>query len=74
MGICLIDNGQLGRLAEARVGRQRWEFFFALAPRRLEQGACSPVNPIAPFKTDEAGQPPLALLPMPASGASDARD
>lgn len=49
MGVHLIDNMQLGRLANACTERQRWEFLFTLAPLRLDQGTASPVNPIALF-------------------------
>ena len=49
MGIHLIDNMQLGRLAAACAERGRWHFFFALAPLRLERGTASPVNPLAIF-------------------------
>ena len=49
MGVHLIDNMQLGRLAAACAERSRWEFLFTLAPLRLERGTASPVNPIALF-------------------------
>jgi kynurenine formamidase len=49
MGVHLIDNMQLGRLAAACAERRRWEFLFTLAPLRLERGTASPVNPIAMF-------------------------
>ena len=49
MGVHLIDNMQLGRLAAACEERQRWEFLFTLSPLRLDQGTASPVNPIALF-------------------------
>jgi len=49
MGIHLIDNMQLGRLAAACEERGRWEFLLTLAPLRLDQGTASPVNPIAMF-------------------------
>ena len=47
MGVHLIDNMQLGRLAAACEERGRWEFLLTLAPLRLDQGTASPVNPIA---------------------------
>ncbi len=49
MGIHLIDNMQLGRLAAACEERGRWEFLLTLAPLRLDQGTASPINPIAMF-------------------------
>ena len=49
MGVHLIDNMQLGRLAKACAERQRWEFLLTLAPLRLERGTASPINPIAMF-------------------------
>ena len=49
MGVHLIDNMQLSRLAEACAERQRWEFLLTVAPLRLELGTASPVNPIALF-------------------------
>lgn len=47
MGLRLIDNAHLERLAEACAERGRWEFCFTLNPLRLERGTGSPVNPIA---------------------------
>ena len=47
MGLRLIDNAHLERLAEACAERNRWEFCFTLNPLRLERGTGSPVNPIA---------------------------
>ena len=47
MGLRLIDNAHLERLAEACAERSRWEFCFTLNPLRLERGTGSPVNPIA---------------------------
>lgn len=47
MGVHLIDNMQLGRLAAACAERGRWAFLLTLAPLRLDQGTASPVNPIA---------------------------
>ena len=49
MGLHLIDNMQLGRLAEACAERGRWEFLLTVAPLRLDRGTASPVNPIAMF-------------------------
>ena len=47
MGVHLIDNMQLGRLAAQCAELGRWEFLFTMAPLRLERGTASPVNPIA---------------------------
>lgn len=49
MGVHLIDNMQLARLATACAERGRWEFLLTLAPLLLERGTASPVNPIAMF-------------------------
>jgi kynurenine formamidase len=49
MGVHLLDNLELGRLAEACAARARWEFLYVLAPLRIERGTGSPVNPLAIF-------------------------
>lgn len=49
MGLHLLDNLELGRLAEACVAEERWEFLLSVAPLVLERGTASPVNPIATF-------------------------
>ena len=49
MGVHLIDNMRLDRLAEECASCNRWEFLFTLAPLRLARGTASPVNPIAVF-------------------------
>ncbi len=49
MGLHLIDNAQLGRLAAACRDRARWEFLFCIGPLRLERGTGSPTNPVAVF-------------------------
>ena len=49
MGVHLIDNMRLDRLAAACAGRKRWEFLFTLGPLQLARGTASPVNPIAVF-------------------------
>ena len=49
MGIHLIDNMELERLAAACRARGRWAFQFVVAPLRLERGTASPVNPLAFF-------------------------
>jgi kynurenine formamidase len=47
MGLHLLDNLALGRLAEACAARQRWSFFFTLGSIRVPGGTGCPVNPIA---------------------------
>ncbi|MBY0274431.1 cyclase family protein [Candidatus Binatia bacterium] len=49
LGLHLIDNLELGPLAQACEAEQRWEFFLTVAPLVLERGTASPVNPIATF-------------------------
>ena len=47
MGIHLLDNLRLDRLADACAERERWEFLFVVAPLQIGGGTGSPVNPIA---------------------------
>jgi kynurenine formamidase len=47
MGVHLLDNLQLGRLAAACAAEERWEFLFVVAPLQIGGGTGSPVNPIA---------------------------
>ena len=47
MGVHLLDNLQLGRLADACAREQRWEFLFVVLPLRIGGGTGSPVNPVA---------------------------
>jgi hypothetical protein len=47
MGVHLLDNLRLDRLAEACAARGRWEFLLQVAPLRVERATGSPVNPIA---------------------------
>jgi kynurenine formamidase len=47
MGMPLIDNLDLERLASACAELGRWEFMFNLSPLPLVGGSGSPVNPIA---------------------------
>jgi kynurenine formamidase len=47
MGIHLLDNLRLDRLADACAERGRWEFLFVVAPLQIEGATGSPVNPIA---------------------------
>src|SRR5207244_1904980 len=49
MGLQLLDNLDLARLAASCAERGRWEFLFAVAPLRIAGGTASPVNPIAVF-------------------------
>jgi kynurenine formamidase len=47
MGLHLIDNMALGRLAEACSERRRWSFLFMLSALRIPGGTGCPANPIA---------------------------
>jgi kynurenine formamidase len=47
MGVHLLDNLRLDRLATACAAAQRWEFLFVVAPLQIGGGTGSPVNPIA---------------------------
>ncbi len=47
MGVHLLDNLHLGRLATACAAEQRWEFLFVVAPLQIGGGTGSPVNPVA---------------------------
>ena len=49
MGMHLIDNADLERLAEKCARAARYEFMFSLLPLVLERGTASPANPIALF-------------------------
>jgi kynurenine formamidase len=49
IGLHLLDNLDLRGLSAACARRRRWEFFFAVAPLRVERGTGSPVNPLAIF-------------------------
>ncbi len=49
IGLHLLDNLRLDLLAEAYAQRNRWEFFFVVAPLRVARGTGSPINPIAIF-------------------------
>ncbi len=49
MGVHLLDNLHLGRLAAACAARQRWDFLFVVSPLQVGGGTGSPVNPIAIF-------------------------
>jgi kynurenine formamidase len=47
IGLHLIDNVALGRLAERCGTAGRWEFLFTMAPLRIPRGTGCPVNPVA---------------------------
>lgn len=47
MGLPLIDNVRLARLAGRCAELSRWEFLFTMAPLRIPKGTGSPVNPVA---------------------------
>lgn len=49
MGLHLLDNHDLERLAEACAQRNRYAFLFVLAPLYLERGTGSPANGLAIF-------------------------
>jgi kynurenine formamidase len=49
MGLHLIDNLDLTRLADVCAEESRWEFLLTVAPLVLTRGTASPVNPIAVF-------------------------
>lgn len=49
MGVHLLDNLDLGGLSKACAERERWEFFFSIAPLRVAGGTGSPINPLAVF-------------------------
>ena len=47
MGLHLLDNLRLDRLADACARHGRWAFQLTIAPLRIDGGTGSPVNPIA---------------------------
>jgi len=47
MGLWLIDNCDLSRLAAACAERNQWEFLFAVAPLTIVGATGSPLNPVA---------------------------
>jgi kynurenine formamidase len=49
MGMPLLDNMHLDRLATTCAEEGRWEFLFVTAPLRVPGGTGSPVNPLAIF-------------------------
>jgi kynurenine formamidase len=49
MGMPLLDNMDLDRLATTCAEEGRWEFLFVTAPLRVPGGTGSPINPLAIF-------------------------
>ncbi|MGE3594141.1 MAG: cyclase family protein [Dehalococcoidia bacterium] len=49
LGLPLLHNLQLERLAAACKEHERYEFFFSIAPLNIEGGTASPINPVAIF-------------------------
>ncbi len=47
IGLHLIDNMAMARLAERCATAGRWEFLFTMGPLRIVRGTGCPVNPIA---------------------------
>jgi kynurenine formamidase len=47
MGMHLLDNLYLAELQAECASEGRWDFFFTVAPLRIERGTGSPANPIA---------------------------
>ena len=47
IGLHLIDNMALARLAQRCAAVGRWEFLFTMAPLRIPRGTGCPVNPVA---------------------------
>jgi kynurenine formamidase len=47
IGLHLIDNAALSKLAERCAAAGRWEFLFTMAPLRVPKGTGCPVNPVA---------------------------
>lgn len=49
MGVPILDNLDLERLAEMAAAQHRWVFLFTVAPEPVPGGTGSPVNPTAIF-------------------------
>jgi kynurenine formamidase len=49
LGVNLLDNLALDELAATAEKLKRWEFMLTIAPLRVQNGAGSPVNPVAVF-------------------------
>jgi hypothetical protein len=49
LGLNLLDNLALDELAATAQRLKRWEFMLVVEPLRVQNGAGSPVNPVAIF-------------------------
>jgi hypothetical protein len=49
MGMPMLDNLDLERLAQVAVQQHRWVFLLTLAPEPVPGGTGSPINPTAIF-------------------------
>jgi len=49
MGVSIFDNLDFERAVEQARRLNRYEFLFTAAPRRIEKGTGSPLNPLAVF-------------------------
>jgi hypothetical protein len=49
LGLNLLDNLALDELAATADKLKRWEFLLVVEPLRMQNGAGSPVNPVAVF-------------------------
>jgi kynurenine formamidase len=47
MGLWLLDNCDLERLAQECERMAKWEFYLGVSPLRMPGGTGSPVNPVA---------------------------
>jgi kynurenine formamidase len=47
MGVLLLDNLDLSRLADDCREESKWDFLFTVAPLQIEMATGSPVNPVA---------------------------
>jgi hypothetical protein len=49
LGVNLLDNSELGTLAETAARLNRWEFLFIMAPAAPRGATGATVNPLAVF-------------------------
>jgi kynurenine formamidase len=49
MGMWIVDNADLGALAQACADEDRWSFFLSLLPLHLKRSTGSPITPVAIF-------------------------
>jgi kynurenine formamidase len=49
LGANIVDNADLGALADTAARLNRWEFMFVAAPIATPGGTGSPLNPLAIF-------------------------